>query len=89
MRFLVTMSMPSYSGNLVHQMQVEHAASKSLDDFVGALTNNDFVIVEEFYKNPMSDDYNSRGFVAINHRYVGKIKTFLNIARDNGPQRRD
>jgi UPF0288 family protein (methanogenesis marker protein 3) len=43
-----------------------------------ALTNNDYVVVEEFYKDtrPNSDDYYSRGFVALNHRYVGKIKVF-------------
>ena len=81
MRFLVTMNMPSYSNNLVHQMIVEHKA-KSLDEFVDALANEDFIIVEEFYRNPQDGASYSRGFVALNHRYVGKIKTILN-ARDN------
>ena len=77
MRFLITMNMPSYSGNLVHQMTVEHT-SNSLEEFMEALTNNDYVVVEEFYKDtrPNSDDYYSRGLVALNHRYVGKIKVF-------------
>ena len=48
MRFLVTMNMPSFNNNLVHQVNVEHAESSSLEDFVTALTNNDFVLVEEF-----------------------------------------
>ena len=63
MRFLITMNMPSYSGNLVHQMTVEHS-SNSLEEFMEALTNNDYVVVEEFYKDtrPNSDDYYSRGF---------------------------
>jgi hypothetical protein len=74
MRFLITMNMPSYSNNLVHQMTVEHD-SKSLDDFVEALSSNEFVIVEEFYKDPRTDaDYYSRGHVALNYRYIGKIK---------------
>ena len=73
MRFLITMNMPSYSGNAVHQIQAEHSA-KSLEDFADALTQNDFVIVEEFYRDQQTKEDYSRGFMAINHRYVGKIK---------------
>jgi hypothetical protein len=73
MRFLVTMHMPSYSGNLVHQMNVEHK-SNSLEEFVDALSKEDFVVVEEFYRDPTTGSDNSRGMTAINHRYVGKIK---------------
>lgn len=87
MRFLVTMNMPSYSGNQVHQMIVDHS-SNGLEEFVEALTRNDFVIVEEFYKVNNSDDYNSRGFVVLNHRYVGKIKEFIpNLGRVHESQR--
>jgi hypothetical protein len=68
--------MPSYSGNLVHQMHIEHSSSKSLGDFVDALNSNDYIIVEEFYKDRADADYYSRGFVALNHRYVGKIKEY-------------
>jgi len=67
------MNMPSYSGNLVHQMNVEHKA-KSLEEFVDALSKEDFVVVEEFYRDPQTGSDNSRGMTAINHRYVGKIK---------------
>lgn len=74
MRFLITMNMPSYSNNLVHQMTVEHD-SKSLEDFLEALSANEFLVVEEFYKDPRVDaDYYSRGHVALNYRYVGKVK---------------
>ena len=89
MRFLITMSMPSYNNNLVHQMQVEHSDSSSLDDFVNALTTNDFVVVEEFYKDPYRDGYQSRGMVAVNYRYVGKIKVFNFENGNHGSQRRD
>jgi len=75
MRFLVTLNMPSYSGHQVHQMNVEHD-SNSLDEFIDTLMKEDFVIVEEFYKSQHSDEYYSRGFVALNHRYLGKIKVF-------------
>jgi len=52
MRFLVTMNMPSFNNNLVHQVNVEHANSNSLEDLLLALTVNDFVLVEEFYQDP-------------------------------------
>jgi hypothetical protein len=57
-------------------MQVEHKASKSLDDFVNALNTNDYILVEEFYKDRNTSEYVSRGMIAINHRYVGKVKVF-------------
>jgi len=82
MRFLITMAMPSYSGNLVHQIQAEYP-TESLENFVDALSNNDFVIVEEYYRDQNTKADYSRGFMAINHRYVGKIKVLTN------PQERD
>ena len=81
MRFLVTMNMPSYSGNLVHQMTVEHEAS-NLDEFIAILMEDDFIIVEELYKNPNDGSYYSRGKVALNHQYVGKIKVISNYAQN-------
>jgi hypothetical protein len=80
MRFLITMHMPTrqpdngMSANLVHQMNVEHRDSQSLQDFVGALSGRDFVIVEEFYRDPQTGAYYSRGHVAINSMHIGKIK---------------
>lgn len=88
MRFLVTMNMPSYSGNPVHQMHVEHH-SASLDAFVDTLANSDFVIVEEFYKDRTDADYYSRGKVAINYRYVGKIKEIKTFSGETSTYRRD
>ena len=89
MRFLVTMNMPSFSNNLVHQVNVEHAESKSLEDFVTALTDNDFVLVEEFYRDPQTRSENSRGMLAINHRFVGKIKIMDGEAFNNTQIKRD
>lgn len=75
MRFLITMHMPSREGNSVHQIHAGHD-SESLDDFVETLCNNDFVIVEEFYRNQYDNQYYSRGKIAVNHRYVGKVKLY-------------
>lgn len=73
MRFLLTMNMPSYAGNSVHQINAEYPV-KSLEEFVEALATNDFIVVEEFYKDRNDGEYYSRGHVVLNHRYIGKIK---------------
>lgn len=82
MRFLLTMHMPTRApdsgmpANLVHQMNIEHGESESLQDFVDALSKRDFVVVEEFYRDPQTGSYYSRGQVAINYMHIGKIKVF-------------
>lgn len=73
MRFLITLNMPAYSGALVHQVVCAHP-SNSLDELVDELHRNDFIVVEEFYKNPQTGEHYSRGEIAINHRHIGKIK---------------
>jgi hypothetical protein len=61
--------------NLVHQMHVEHEAN-SLSEFADALQDNAFIVVEEFYRNPGTGAYYSRGPVAINTLHVGKVKEY-------------
>lgn len=89
MRFLVTMNMPSFNNNLVHQVNVEHASSNSLEDFINALTDNDFVLVEEFYRDPQTGTENSRGQLALNYRFVGKVKVMNGEAFQNTQLKRD
>jgi hypothetical protein len=71
------MNMPARSGGAIHQIVGEHP-SQSLEEFIRALETREFVIVEEFYKDAeagkSANVYYSVGSVAINHRYVGKIK---------------
>lgn len=76
MKFVITMNMPSYQGNLVHQLVVEHE-SDSLEDFVKTLSENDFVIVEEFYLDGRTGSSYSRGRLALNYQHIGKIKTHV------------
>lgn len=89
MRFLVTMNMPSFNNNLVHQVNVEHAESSSLEDFVTALTNNDFVLVEEFYRDQQTGTEHSRGQLALNYRFIGKVKVMNGESFQNTQLRRD
>ena len=76
MRFQITMNMPSRSGNSVHQIIGEYPVD-SLESFVDELSRYDFVIVEEFYRRAETQTYESHGMIAINHRFVGKIKPFM------------
>lgn len=77
MRFQITMNMPSRSGNSVHQIIGEHPA-KSLDALVEELSNSDFIIVDEIYKDNEAargmGNFYSVGKIAINPLFIGKIK---------------
>lgn len=77
MRFQITMNMPSRSGNSVHQIIGEHPA-KSLGELVEVLSNSDFIIVSEMYKDndaPKGQgDFYGVGDIAINPLFIGKIK---------------
>jgi len=73
MKFVITMNMPARSGTAVHQIVADYPV-KDLKEFLDALTDNDFLMVEEYYKDPQKDTYFSNGYVGINYRYVGKVK---------------
>ena len=75
MRFQITLNMPSRAGNPVHQI-IGESAARTLDEFVEMLSNRDFVIVREIYKDQETGEYYPVGDVAINPNVIGKIKTF-------------
>ena len=76
MKFQVTMNMPSFTaGNLVHQVIAEYPV-RSLKEFVAALSFNDFLIVDEWYRNAETKEYYFAGEVALNPLIVGKVKVF-------------
>ncbi len=76
LRFLITMNMPARHGNQVHQVIGDYPV-ESLQELVEALATEEFIVVEEFYKKPNSNDYRSVGCIALNHRFVGKVKEFM------------
>lgn len=76
MRFQITMNMPARSGSAVHQIIGDHPA-RDLGELVDILSNSDFIIVEELYKD--NDPQRGLGFfsagqIAINPLFIGKIK---------------
>jgi len=74
MRFEIILHMPVRGGDLVHRLIVEHTAT-SLEKFVHVLHNCDFVVVEEFFPSKYNKEVlESHGLIALNHRYIGKVK---------------
>ena len=73
MRFLVTLNMPSRKGELVHQVVCEYPA-KSIEEFLDAINDSDFILAEEFYRKPDNAGFYSVGMVILNTMHIGKIK---------------
>lgn len=77
MRYQITLNMPSRSGALVHQITCEHPA-ETLQELVNAMDGEEFIIVEEFYKNNAipageKDHITQKGPIALSTMQIGKI----------------
>jgi hypothetical protein len=72
-KFFFTMNMQSRSGNPTHQVVGSARHVNSLGDLVELMQHRDFIIVEEFYKNP-DGSYYSRGDTILNTAHIGKVK---------------
>jgi hypothetical protein len=66
------MNMPSRNGSAIHQIIAEHEA-ESLEDFKYDLNEQEFVVVEEFYRNSDGSFY-SVGNIILNTMHIGKVK---------------
>jgi hypothetical protein len=74
MKFCLYLNMPSKKNSLMHTIIVEHDSS-NLADFVKTLTDNLYVIVDEYY----SDAYGPlmfRGPIAVLTELVGKVNVY-------------
>jgi hypothetical protein len=72
MKFLITMQMSSRAGYPVHQLVGEHD-SPSLAAFTRYLSNVDFVVVDEYYRDEQRGLY-PVGPICINTNLIGKVK---------------
>jgi hypothetical protein len=79
MRFLITLNMPSRKGELVHQVICEYPVS-SIEAFLDAINENDFLLMEEFYRKPDNAGFYSVGLMILNTMHIGKIKA--EVSRD-------
>lgn len=86
MRFLITMNMPSASGNLVHQVTVDHEA-ESLEKFSDLLNNEIFIVCRNLYRRTDNEGamyWEDRGDIILNSAHVGKVQEY--IEQDRGWQ---
>ena len=74
MRLLVTLNMPSRKGELVHQVVCEYPVN-SIEGFLDAVNDNDFLLVEEFYRKPDNAGFYSVGMMILNTMHIGKVKS--------------
>ena len=65
--------MGSHKGNIVHQVMGDHPA-ETLEDFLNELTDQEFVVVEEWYKDNVTGESAYKGPIGLNARMVGKVK---------------
>jgi hypothetical protein len=72
MRFLLTMNMPARGGSPIHQITCDHP-SKSLEEFCDYLSDYEFVIVNEIYRDKRGEPY-SVGDIVVNTAFIGKVK---------------
>ena len=79
MMFEIIMNMPVRGNHdvkgqpaLIHRIVCSHPA-ESLEEITAELQTKDYIIVEEWYPN-QSNVYENFGPIALNHRFIGKIK---------------
>lgn len=73
MRFFVTLNMPSRKGELVHQVVCQYPVN-SIEGFMDAINEMDFILVEEFYRKPDGNGFYSVGMMILNTMHIGKVK---------------
>ena len=71
--FEIIMNMPVRTVNvLIHKIICSYPV-ESLGDLIDDLNNTDFLVVDEWYPNDQNQ-YINHGPIALNRRYIGKIK---------------
>jgi hypothetical protein len=72
------MNMPSFTGNLVHQIIGDYPAD-TLEDLRGVMDESDFITVTEVYKDTerRPSTYYTKGPIMLNCMHIGKVKEFI------------
>ena len=73
MMFEIIMNMPVRTANtLVHRLICSYKV-ESMAELIDDLNQTDFILVDEWYPNELNQMQN-HGSIALNRRFVGKIK---------------
>jgi len=82
MRFLITMNMPSTSGNLVHHVTMDIDEVNSCDEFCEMMNSDEFIMGRQWYRRKNYDDsifWEDRGMTILNTSHIGKVQEFIDI----------
>ena len=86
MKFLVTLNMPTYDGNLTHQLTLELDAVNSLKDFYNLLNEDEFIIGNHWFRKKnmytQKSEWHDRGHIIINTAHIGKVAEFIDFDED-------
>jgi hypothetical protein len=83
MRFLLTMHMPSATGNPVHQLTVESECN-SCEEFLEELNDSEFVMVDLLYKYDSDigeTSWENKGAIILNTAVIGKVQEYLEMKK--------
>ena len=79
MRFVFTMNLPSYKGNLIQQVIGDHDA-KSIESLCDTLNSDGFIIVNQYYNIVHRNgerEWQFKGPMILNTDHVGKVQVFI------------
>lgn len=85
MRFLLTLNMPSMTGNMVQQIIVEHSHAKTCADLTDILNESQFVNFTLWYRFQEPNEphkWDDRGSIVINTDHIGKVQLFVEKSND-------
>lgn len=82
MRFLITMNMPSTSGNLVHHVTMDVEEAESCEAFCDMMNSEEFIMGRQWYRRKNYDDsifWEDRGMTILNTSHIGKVQEFIDM----------
>ena len=89
MRYILTMHMPSATGNMVHQITVDHP-SRNLNDLCVHMNEQQFILCrllyrEKAYSHMEGGDliWVDKGLMVINTNHIGKVTEFKEKEEDD------
>ena len=85
MRFLLTLNMPSMTGNMVQQIIVGHKYAKTCLELTEILNENQFVNFTLWYRYQEPNEphkWDDRGDIVINTDHIGKVQLFVEKSND-------
>jgi hypothetical protein len=90
MRFFITMNMPAFEGNLIHQLIVEVHGVDSLKGLQDMMNREEFIMGHHWYRRKNmytgKDEWLERGDIIVNTAHIGKVVEFIEMEDRSGEE---